>query len=223
MKRIPEPEELMDDEEQAIAYAGADFEEPHSRFITLFKETFGSSSISGYVLDIGCGPGDITFRFARAYPNCIVHGVDGAEAMLSRARKILENSTDLKDRVKLFHGILPDALLRREKYDIIISNSLLHHLHNPQILWDAVKLYAAPQAPVFIMDLKRPESPDEARQLVETYSGKEPEILKRDFFNSLLAAFEVVEVKEQLEIAGLSHFTVTVVSDRHMVISGYIN
>ena len=38
MKRIPEPE-LMLKPDQVSAYAEADFEEPHSNFINLFKET----------------------------------------------------------------------------------------------------------------------------------------------------------------------------------------
>ena len=36
MRRIPEPE-LMDDAEQAKAYAEADFSEPNQRFLELFR------------------------------------------------------------------------------------------------------------------------------------------------------------------------------------------
>ena len=52
MKRIPEPE-LMLEEEQARAYAQADFEEPHNRFIELFGQLFPEASPE-YVLDLGC-------------------------------------------------------------------------------------------------------------------------------------------------------------------------
>lgn len=38
MDRAPEPE-LMDDAAQAMAYAEADFSEPHGRFIELYRET----------------------------------------------------------------------------------------------------------------------------------------------------------------------------------------
>lgn len=221
MERIPEPE-LMDDEAHAFAYAEADFEEPHNEFITQFQETFSHSGISGYVLDLGCGPADITCRFARAYQNCFIHGIDGSEPMLHCGRRIIEKCMDIKDHIELIHGILPKAKLPREKYDVIISNSLLHHLSNPYVLWDAVKRYAVSNAPIFIKDLKRPESPDEARAIVEKYSGKEPDILKRDFYNSLLAAFEVDEIVEQLKVAGLAYLSVQVVSDRHIVISGYM-
>jgi SAM-dependent methyltransferase len=220
MERIPEPE-LMEDEEQALAYAHADFEDAHSRFIEVFNEHFGSHEMSGYVLDLGCGPGDITFRFARAYPNCRLHGVDGSEAMLRAGKLILANYQDVESRVALVQGFLPDADLPRPAYDAIISNSLLHHLHAPEVLWRTVHRYAEPGAPIFIMDLKRPDTKEEARELVETYSGDEPEVLKKDFYNSLLAAFEPKEIQDQLEETGLGHLSIRQISDRHITISGY--
>ncbi|HWR89569.1 MAG TPA: hypothetical protein VN260_04885 [Dissulfurispiraceae bacterium] len=68
--------------------------------------------------------------------------------------------------------------------------------------------------------LMRPRSQDQAQLLVETYSRDEPEILKRDFFNSLCAAFTPDEVREQLNAAALDHFSVQSVSDRHLIICG---
>lgn len=69
MERFPEPE-LMEERQQACAYAAADFSEPHNRFIELFQEAFPGLGIEGYALDLGCGPGDIAMRFARANTAC---------------------------------------------------------------------------------------------------------------------------------------------------------
>ncbi len=66
----------------------------------------------------------------------------------------------------------------------------------------------------------RPRSQEEAGILVETYQRGEPEILKRDFFNSICAAFTIDEVREQLHAPDLSHLSVQPVSDRHMIICG---
>jgi hypothetical protein len=52
------------------------------------------------------------------------------------------------------------------------------------------------------------------------YSGDEAEILKRDFYNSLLAAYRPDEVRGQLSEAGLDFLEVDVVSDRHFVVWG---
>jgi hypothetical protein len=85
MRRIPEPE-LMDGQEQARAYAEADFSEPNTLFLELLSERLGRSDTWQQALDLGCGPADITLRFARAYPCCRIDAVDGASAMLAFAR-----------------------------------------------------------------------------------------------------------------------------------------
>ena len=68
MNRVLEPE-LMEDEIQVKAYAEADFAVPHQQFIQLLSDYVNDSHFSGHALDLGCGPGDISFRFAKAFPN----------------------------------------------------------------------------------------------------------------------------------------------------------
>ncbi|GAB4299832.1 MAG: class I SAM-dependent methyltransferase [Thiohalomonadaceae bacterium] len=218
MERIAEPE-LMDEATQARAYAEADFNAPHQRFIELFRERFPGLA-PGYVLDLGCGPGDITRRFARAFPSCIVHGVDGAAAMLRHA-ETMQPGSGLEERIRYIHGYLPGAELPLPHYDVVISNSLLHHLADPLVLWQSILSQAAPGAAVFVMDLMRPDSRATAEAMVEQYAATEPEVLRHDFFHSLLAAYTPEEVAAQLAAAGLA-LTVTVVSDRHFTVSGYL-
>jgi ubiquinone/menaquinone biosynthesis C-methylase UbiE len=219
MKRIPEPE-LMTDEEQARAYAMADFEEPHNAFVTHFQRVFHDRDPGAKILDLGCGPGDISIRFARAFPKCEVQGIDGSEAMLRFGFVLLDRAPEVAARVKLMKGMLPDAKLPLEKYDAVISNSLLHHLPDPQILWGSVRRFASGGAPVFVMDLMRPASDERAREMTDQYMSNEPEVLQQDFYNSLRAAFEVEEIKRQLAEADLDSFSVEPVSDRHVVIYG---
>ena len=104
----------------------------------------------------------------------------------------------------------------------MISNSLLHHLHDPSVFWDTVKRVAKDDARILIVDLIRPPSVDRAKEIVTLYAAEEPPILQRDFYNSLLAAFEVEEVRLQLTAAGLDHLQVSVISDRHLAVSGAI-
>jgi ubiquinone/menaquinone biosynthesis C-methylase UbiE len=218
MKRMPEAE-LMLGEDQARAYAEGKFEEPHSRFIQLFEKRFSSDLIRGYVLDLGCGPADISLRFAGHYAQCRIHGVDGSEAMLTFGHQAIRRQR-LEQRIELVQRHLPATTLPRERYDVIISNSLLHHLDNPRVMWDSIRQFAEPAAPVFVMDLVRPESEAQARELTRLYATGEPEILRRDFHQSLGAAYRVDEVQAQLEQAGLGQLSVEVVSDRHLVVWG---
>lgn len=219
MERIVEPE-LMIEEEQSLAYAQADFEQPHNYFIQLFREKFGQY-IKGNVLDLGCGTGDITLRFAKAYPNCKIDGIDGSQAMLSYAQKTLAISEEsISQRINFIQGILPGTSLLSSDYTAIISNSLLHHLHNPFVLWDTFKKYSNEGTKIFIMDLFRPASMEEAKALVNNYAGNEPLILQRDFLNSLCAAFTLNEVQEQLNSQNLDYLSLEQISDRHFIVYG---
>ena len=218
MDRIPEPE-LMDDPAQALAYARADFEQPHTQFIEQFRARFADWPGTGYVLDLGCGPGDICRRFAQAFSDTRIHGVDAAIAMLHIGREDLR-AAQLDRRVELIKGYLPGALLPREQYDAVISNSLLHHLNDPLALWQSVLRHAAPGAPVFIMDLRRPASRAQAAALVDTYAAGEPELLRRDFHHSLLAAYRRDELHAQLATMDIDWLRVEDIGDRHLLAYG---
>jgi SAM-dependent methyltransferase len=218
MDRILEPE-LMEEEEQGQAYAQADFSEPNIQFLRLFSEKFPEYTGTGRVLDLGCGPADILIRFAGKYPACSCIGIDGAEAMLSPGRTMVARR-QLEHRINLHCRCLPlDD--QPGVFQVILSNSLLHHLHIPAVLWQAVRQCAAPRACVLIMDLMRPESPESARNIVNTYAGNESPVLQEDFYNSLLAAFRVDEVEDQLQEAGLE-LACSEVSDRHLAVWGRV-
>ncbi len=218
MERQPEPE-LMNEQTQAEAYAQADFAEPHENFITLFKEIFPGQSIEGDVLDLGCGPGDVIIRFARHFPNAKLLAVDGAEAMLALGQKAVD-AAGLTQQITLQQAYLPNDSIPEKDYQAIISNSLLHHLNDPMVLWQTVKRYAKKGTRVFVMDLMRPRSENAAKELVDEYAAGEPEILRHDFYHSLLAAYTVGEVEEQLERQGILEFDVKPVSDRHFIVTG---
>ncbi len=217
MKRILEPE-LMDAPAQVEAYARADFSAANQLFLTLYQERFGNPGAGALVLDLGCGPADIPIRFARAFPNTFLHGVDASRPMVEEARRSVQQA-GLAERIRVFQKVLPHEDLPAAGYDVLLSNSLLHHLHDPGGLWFMVATYARKYAEVCVMDLMRPADEPTARGLVDTYAPAEGETLRSDFFNSLRAAFHPDEVREQLRQAGLP-LNVEIVSDRHMLVSG---
>ena len=141
--------------------------------------------------------------------------------MLIHAQRRIESEA-LQGRIELHLCCLPNCELSNSRYDVIVSNSLLHHLHEPQHLWSCVNQYADTNTAVFVCDLIRSETKTAAEQLVQEYAIDEPEILRRDFLNSLLAAFTIDETRDQLKTAGLSSLKVEQISDRHMLIHGYL-
>lgn len=217
MERVPE-DELMNNPVHARAYAETDFSEPHESFVDHFAGRFPDFS-EGDVLDIGCGPADVTLRFALRYPYTRITGIDGAEAMLDLAAREV-SLRHLTHRVTLKYMYLPSPSLQVSRYNAIISNSLLHHLADPSVLWQAIKSCAADNAPVFIMDLLRPETVEEAGELVLLHAADTSDVLREDFFNSLLAAYTTEEVRDQLREHTMSGFKIEKISDRHMIIWG---
>lgn len=218
MQRIPEPE-LMDEAEQARAYALADFTEPNERFVRYFEDEFPELRHAS-VLDLGCGPGDIVLRLASRHTGLTVHGIDGSAAMLRFASERLHAAPELGGRVQFIEGILPGASLPLPGYDAVISNSLLHHLHDPNVFWRAVREAGGPGAAVLVMDLFRPESIAAAQAIVDQYAASEPDILRQDFHASLCAAFDASEIRDQLRANGLDGLAVRIVSDRHLLVTG---
>src|SRR5215467_12286438 len=153
MERIPEPE-LMDEREQAAAYAAADWSESHGKIPGYFRERFPQFT-GGRVIDLGCGPADVTVRFVKAFPRATALGVDGSEAMLGFGRRRVRDE-GLDSRITLENRYLPDASLETQTFDAVICNSLLHHFADPIVLWRTAALCAKPGGPVLMVDLLRP-------------------------------------------------------------------
>ena len=219
MDRTLEPE-LMDDPEQALIYARADFEQENQGFVDRFREYFPNFS-EGHVFDLGCGPGDIPIRFARVFPSCRITGVDASAPMLRLAEDAVQQaglSGCITFRCERFQDLAGVSVA-----DAAISNSLVHHVRNPLQFWHQLRLVVKPGSPVLVMDLVRPDSPEEAQAIVDRYAAKEPEILRRDFYHSLLAAFTEDEVAAQLAEMNLSRLMVDVPDDRHWVVGGIIH
>lgn len=215
MQRLPEPE-LMLDEAQVRAYADADFEAPHSHFMELLIARFNDQLPTGRALDLGCGSGDISRRFAAAFPGWRIDAIDGSAAMLDAARTITPDDAP----IRYIEARLPVSLTGR--YDMIFSNSLLHHLADPAVLWSTIRNGANRGCRVFVMDLLRPGDRATAEILVAQYAADEPPVLQNDFFHSLLAAYEEAEITAQLCRAGLS-LHVEAVSDRHVITWGDVD
>jgi len=221
MERILEPE-LMDDPEQALAYSKADFSTAHGARVQIFRAAYPQLDLSGAVLDLGCGSGDVLLRFARAYPAARFYGLDGSRPMLELAHSAIDAEPALKSRVELLFGIIPEGPIPTRPWQLIMSHSLLHQLHQPQVLWRTIREQGAKGCAVFVADLRRPPSEVEARRVVSVTSKDEPEILQRDFYNSLCAAFEPEEVRRQLTQAGLPQLEVKMHDPFHLTVQGFL-
>ena len=126
--------------------------------------------------------------------------------MLALAQERAAAEPELAGRLQFQQALLPlsDPGPLAAAFSAVVSNSLLHHLHDPGGLWRAVAQLAAPGAFVYVQDLRRPASPAAVDALVAEQMGTAPEVLRHDYRASLHAAFTPEEVVEQLAQAGLA-------------------
>jgi SAM-dependent methyltransferase len=215
MERRPEPE-LMDDEQQSIAYAKADFSTSNQLYVDSLVRDFPTYLRT--IVDIGCGPADVVIRLAKAAPHAAITAIDGSAPMIALGRTAAR-AAGVDDRLTLLRTRIPGPPPASQSFDAVLSKDLLHHLPDPRVLWNEVTRLGRPGAAVYVMDLVRPDSEDTARAMVKEGAGSEHPILQHDFYQSLLAAFTMDEVRAQVATAGLD-LTVAPIGVRHMLIKG---
>ncbi|MEX2016344.1 MAG: class I SAM-dependent methyltransferase [Candidatus Hydrogenedentales bacterium] len=211
MQRRPEPE-IMDAPERARAYAAADFAEVNAAFVDAVVSHAAATPVRR-LLDLGCGPGDITAALAQRMVTEVAVGIDASPAMLGFAQSI--NPT--KSRRCFF--IRADALrlpFPPASFAAVVSNSILHHVRDAAAFWREVLRVSAASALLFHRDLSRPDSAAAARAIVDEHAANEHAYLREDFYNSLRAAYTADEIRDQLRSAGIVDAKVTQITDRHL-------
>ena len=227
MKRTPEPE-LMQIPSQVRAYADADFSRSDSMVVKslekYLKKVGRTLNKNDLIFDMACGPGNIAERIAKNWPFVNVVGIDGSKEMLNEAEnKLSENfMKNLSYELIDINSIALGEIHFPSNADVLVSNSALHHFHDPYSFWGALKKLGKTKCIHIHRDLIRPTSLEKAFQIKEKHLSSSPEILKNDFYASLKASFTVEEVSQQLFDAGLSQLEVSQVDELYLEIIGCI-
>ena len=225
MKRIPEPE-LMQIPSQVRAYADADFSRSDSMVVKslekYLKKVGRTLNKTDLIFDMACGPGNISERIAKNWPFVNVVGIDGSKEMLNEAENRLSDNLikNLSYELIDINSIASGDMNFPFKADVLVSNSALHHFHDPYCFWDALKKLGKSKCIHIHRDLLRPASVEKAFDLKEKHLSNSPEVLKKDFYASLKASFTVDEVTQQLNDAGLSQLEVFQVDELYFEIIG---
>ena len=174
------------------------------------------------ILDMACGPGNIAERIAKNWPFVNVVGIDGSKEMLNEAGNNLSENPmkNLSYELIEINSLATGELIFPFKADVLVSNSALHHFHDPYCFWGALKKLGKTKCIHIHRDLIRPTSIEKAFEIKEKHLSNSPEILKNDFYASLKASFTVDEVNQQLIDAGLSQLEVFQVDELYFEIIG---
>lgn len=212
MKRVLEPE-VMDTERDAEEYDAMDFAEPNTRFaedaLVLVRDARDAQ-----VLDVGTGTADIPVRMLQRDSRVRIVAVDLAREMIRVATQKVA-AAGFADRCRLQIVDAKSLPFEAESFDMVMSNSIAHHIPEPLTLLRQIARVAKKNGAIIVRDLIRPSSTDEAWAIVERVSPRDTPRQKKLFFDSLCAALTLDEVSEMVARAGLAGMRVAQVSDRH--------
>lgn len=220
LPRTLEPE-VMDTREEAVDYDSMDHSDVNRLFVDdlLAAARTPEPKQTLRILDIGTGTALIPIELCRRPINCDVWAIDLAVEMLLLAEQnVREAAMDgqiLLEQEDAKAMEYPDA-----DFDWVISNSIVHHIPEPDSTLKEMLRVLRPGGVLFVRDLLRPESNEEVETIVETYASDENAHQQQLFRQSLHAALTVSEVQGLMTAFGWPPDSVTQTSDRHWTISG---
>ena len=210
MERIPEPE-VMDNWEEAREYDAMDFTQVNQEFTELAIEL---GPETGLILDAGPGTARIPILIAQRRSQWQITGIDLSANMLFIGNQNVEQA-GLEQQIKLEQIDSKQLPYPDATFDMVISNSIVHHLTNPLLFFQEIQRLLKPQGGIFLRDLTRPSSETELNSLVEQYARDCNEHQKKLFRDSLNAAYTLDEIINFIESVGLENMRIYQSSDRH--------
>ncbi len=214
MQRILEPE-VMDTWEEAIEYDAMDFTQVNTAFA---KEAIAlGSKQASLVLDAGTGTGRIPVLICQMCPQWQIVAIDLAANMLQIAAQHIQQANL---QAKIRHELVDAKKLPYEDgvFDMIISNSLVHHLPDPLPFFQELKRVTKPNSGILIRDLIRPVDEATMNALVESIGNEYDSHQKKLFRDSLHAALTIDEVNQLISDVDLAGVKIYQSSDRHWTI-----
>jgi len=231
MKRVPEPE-LMEEKEQVISYDEADFSEGEVNLINQINKYLLKKNISlgekDLIVDLGCGPGNISEKLAIKWPNTTVVGIDGSKEMILRAeynKRFSNNQKKLKNLRYIcsdIKNIKSNNFLLKKKISLLVSNSLIHHISYLEDFFNTRKSLSSKNTLNFHKDLKSPIDEKSALELKAQCSTKYNEILTNDYYASLRASYTFKELKNFILENDLSSLDVFEEGENYLIVYGNV-
>lgn len=193
LPREPEPDLIMDGEEQVAAFVEAGRIDGVMAAAYLFNSAHISAAIQGCktVVDLGCGPATQLAQVAELNPATQFIGVDMSPAMLSNAERHVQ-SLGLKNVRFLEADVTNIASLGDGSVDGVMSTLALHHLPTLGDLRNCfleVRRILHPSGALCIVDLGRLKSLKSVIFFAYMNAPQQPHLFSLDYERSLRAAF----------------------------------
>lgn len=200
LPREPEPDLVMDDEEQVAAYAEAGRIDGVMSAAYLFHSARISATIQGRknVLDLGCGPATQLAQVAQLNPDITFTGVDLSEEMLADARQHVKK-LDIGNVDFARSDITQLTLFESGSFDAVISTMALHHLRTLDDLkacFKEIRRVLKPGGALYLTDFGRLKSLKSVIFFAYLNKYHQPHSFSLDYERSLRAAFLLSDFKD---------------------------
>ena len=147
-------------------------------------------------------------------PDIHITAIDLSEEMLKIAKRHVADA-DLTDRITLKLVDAKTLPYPDNTFDGLISNSIVHHIHDAMKALKEMGRVVCPKGTVLIRDLIRPETPADAQVFVDLYAAGDTPHQQKLYYDSFLAAFTIAEVNEMLTQMDMPGAAVVQSTDRH--------
>jgi arsenite methyltransferase len=199
LPREPEPDLVMESDEQVAAYSHAGRIDGVMSASYLFHSAGISEAIQGAstVVDLACGPATQLAQVASLNPGVSFHGVDLSPTMLDSARKHI--AAEGLANVRFTQGDITRLdFLETASVDAVTSTMALHHLptlgHLERCFAEIARVLK-PGGALYLVDFGRLKSLYSVLFFAYMNADAQPHIFSLDYERSLRAAFEYDELK----------------------------
>jgi ubiquinone/menaquinone biosynthesis C-methylase UbiE len=168
-------------------------------------------------IDLGTGTAQIPVRMLEGRRDLRIVAADLAEHMLALAAARIA-ARGLEARCELARLDAKCVDRPTASFDLVMSNSTLHHLADPVLLLREAGRLVKPGGAIIVRDLLRPESEEEAWSIVDRAAPNDSARQRRLFFESLRAALTLDELRSAADEAGLSGLEIARISSRHFTL-----
>lgn len=202
LPREPEPDLVMDDEQQVKDYKEAGSVDSVMSAAYLFHSARVSQLLQSgrkSVLDLGCGPAVQLAQIAQFNPDVQFHGVDLSSEMLSQAEKQV---AELRlTNVQFSLGDITDlSFVPTGSVDMVISTMALHHLpsiNHLRACFKEISRVLKPGGAIYLTDFGRMKSLKSVIYFAYMNEKYYPHLhlFWLDYERSLRAAFQFEEIK----------------------------